>query len=319
MREQKTADILTHIVITPLILSSLIGNIFTIIVKLHRKKWKIFNSGDLLIMNLAICDLNKTWAMYIVWIYTYVIANQWNFSNIGCIIFQRSVVILFSVTSMTLLVLTVERYFLIVKPFNRSFTLKRTAIGLVLIWMLVILITAIPNFSAFHTVQANGVRICIPVQHRTTWVYAVEAVYFIIFIFIPLIAIFYLSGKAAKRLRMSSKSCCNQMKVSRKFNEKMRRNKNAINMLRSITLGSAMCYAPWAASFLIETHNREFLVKNLDGTMLQPLFAWMIFGGFCNAPMTYFFFSKEFRKEAKRVFLIRKRSVQGTSTRITPR
>ena len=319
MGTQNFSDILTHIVISPLILASVFGNILIIIVKLHRKKLRIFNSGDLLIINLAICDINKTWILHIVWIYSYVIARRWNFDELSCIILQRSVVILFSVTSITLLVLTIERYLLIVKPFNRSFTLRRTIVGLVLAWLLIIALTDIPGFTVFRLVTINGAPKCVPTDHRTAWMNIFEVCYFIAFIFIPLVVIFILSRRAAKRLHKSTKSCCSQVKVSRKFNEKMRRNKSAINMLRSITLGSIMCYVPWAVSYLLQTHQRDFLNKYVDGTMFQPLFAWMVFGGFCSAPLTYSFFSKEFRKEVKRVFRMKRKSILGITTRITPK
>ena len=299
--------------------ASVFGNIITIIVKLHRKRLKTFNSGDLLIINLAICDLNKTWITYIVWIYTYVVVGEWKFNELFCIILQKSVVILFSVTSMTLLVLTVERFFLIVKPFNRSFTLKRTAIGLVSVWLVITVLVIVPGFTKFCVLEIGGVTICAPATNRNIWLNLYEYTYFTAFIFIPLITIFAFSSKAASRLRKSMRTCCNQVKVSRKFNEKMRRNKSAINMLRSIALGGFMCYAPWAVSYLLQTHNREILENYFTGTILQPFFAWTIFGGFCNAPMTYFFFSKEFRKETMRVFRTKRKSTPGTTTRIAPK
>ena len=318
MSTNTVAPILTHILITPLMVTSFIGNIVTIIVKLHRKKLKTFNSGDLLIVNLAFCDINKTWAIYIIWIYTYTISQQWNFDKITCILLQKTVVILFSVTSITLLILTLERYYLIVKPFDRLFTLKRMRRILASIWLLTILLVSTPGFTAFDTPQINGVTKCIANEHRKVWMNVFEIAYFMIYIFIPLIAIFALSSKAANRLCKSMKTCCKHLKTSRKFNEKMRRNKSAINMLRSITAGGLLCYTPWAVAYLLQTQNRHALEKAIDGTLLQPFAAWLIFGGFCNAPMTYFIFSKEFRKEARRVFYRKRKNTATSSARISP-
>ena len=108
------------------------------------------------------------------------------------------------------------------------------------------------------------------------------------------------------------------MKVSKNFNEKMRRNKNAIYTLRSITMGSILCYGPWAFSYILQVMNPSILVKYIDGTAWQPIFVWVIFGGFCNTPMTYLIFSKEFRKEIKGI-VSRKRKKTGTSSRIAPK
>lgn len=300
-------------------MASVIGNIVVIIVKMHRKKLRVFNSGDLLIVNLAICDINKTWAVYVVWTYTNVVKDRWELGEISCTALQKIVVVLFSVTSVTLLVLTIERYYLIVKPLDRLFTLRRIQKLLALIWTLTILAICVPRFASFQVIQLDGVPNCIACDHDNVWVNLFEILYFVIIIFIPLIAISILSWKATKRLRKSMKSCCSQVKVSKNFNEKMRRNRNAINMLRSITFGGFLCYAPWAVSYLLQTHNRKALRHVAAGNILQPVFGWLIFGGFCNAPMTYFIFSKEFRKETKRVFLRRRKGSAKITTRIGPK
>lgn len=312
MKEQSITDIVVHIIVTPLLITSIIGNVLTIIVKFYRKKKRAFNSGDLLIVNLAVCDLNKTWMMYIIWIYSNTIQEQWQFSNKFCIGLQKLIVILFSVTSITLLVLTVERYYLIMKPFDRSFSLRRVRKFLALIWIFVIALASVPGFASYHVIEIDGIVRCVACQHANIWVKAFEIAYLAIVIFIPLIAIFVLSGKASRRLCKSMRSCCKHVKVSRKINEKIQRNKNAINMLRSISLGGFLCYGTWAVIFLLQIQSNKALDKVASQRVIQPIIAWMIFGGFSNAPMTYFFFSKEFRKEARGVFSRKRKSTVST-------
>ena len=317
MTGQNIADIITHISLVPIILASIIGNVLALVVKLNRRKKRSFNSGDLLIVNLAICDLNKTWTMYVSWIYSYVIANSWKFGKIWCSVFQKSIVILFSVTSLTLLVLTVERYMLIVKPFNRAFTLRRAQRLLAVVWITAILVNAPPVLFNFDVIAVQGITSCVGAKSSIV-IYLIEIIYFIMIIFIPGILIMILSIKAGKRLDRNSKSCTPQMKASKNFNEKMRRNKNAIYTLRSITLGSILCYGPWAFSYILQVMNPSILVEYMDGTAWQPIFVWVIFGGFCNTPMTYLIFSQEFRKEIKEIFN-RKRKKTATSSRVTPK
>ena len=318
MAEQNSADIITHVLVTPLLIASFVGNTLAIIVKLHRIKSKAFNSGDLLIVNLAICDINKTWAMYITWIYAYVISDQWKYSILACSLPNKLDVMLFSVTSLTLLLLTIERYLLIMKPFNRWFSLRKTKIVLAALWIGVFIACGEPYFFQFGLIKIQGKPQCSVLPHRGIIKVVIETLFLMLVIILPCIIIFILSTQASRRLFKSMKSCCSHIKTSSKFNNKMRRNKNAIYMLRSITIGSMLCYIPWVAGYIARAQDPEKYLHQVDQSIIQPLLAWFIFGGFCNTPLTYLIFSTEFRKEIKALVEMRRRSKSSSVRRVSP-
>ncbi len=313
---ERYIQISTYIVISPLILMSIIGNVLTLIVKLQRRKKKAFNSGDLFIVNLAICDLNKTWTTFMAWVYNVVIHDEWQFNSLSCSVLQKLVIILFSVSSLTLLVLTIERYFLIVKPFNRSFTFKRAKILLAVIWLVTICLNSTPYFLKFTASPYNDKLACQSAMNTDLQV-GLTTVYYLIIVFIPCTVIMILSKVASNVLSINSNTDkFPKMRCCPVFTAKMRRNKSAIYILRSITLGYIFCYVPWAVIYIIGTKSRDWLEQGMTNTPLMPLVAWLIFGSFCNTPATYIIFSQEFRKEVRGLFGITT-SKTRPSTRMT--
>ncbi len=295
-------DVLTYLIISPLIALTIIGNVLILIVKLYRRKLKSFNSGDLFIVNLAVCDLNKTWCVFLIWIYNGQIYKSWQFNDISCSILMKLVIILLSVSSLTLLVLTTERYLLVVKPFNRSFTFKRAQILLAVIWLTFIVMGLIPHLMSYGVYEVDGARQC---RSSVTSKIALSAVvfYFIVVIFIPCILIMILSRTAARVLAKNfflNKD--SQLKTCPVFNAKMRRNKSAIYILRSISLCYILCYVPWAVIYLLEATNPTAFSDFMTNSLATPVISWCLFGSFCNTPLTYIIFSQEFRKEVRRIF-----------------
>ena len=310
--------ILMYIILSPLILASIVGNIITLIVKLNRRKNKNFNSGDLFVINLAICDLNKTWIVFYLWIYNTVIHNSWQSTELSCSVFQKLAVILFTITSLTLLVLTTERYFLIAKPFNRSFTFKKGRRLLIGIWLTVIVISSTPYFMQFKLQKINGANQCFSVGGQHTVVLVLEAIYYVAVMFVPCILIMIMSSKAAKLLhKNSSTNISPQMKCCPVFNKKMQRNQSAVYILRSISLGHIICYIPWAFYYMIQAVQPELIGKIVDNSLIQPVTGWFIFGSFCNTPFTYIIFSTEFRKEVREIFT-HKRHKGTTRRKLSP-
>eukprot|EP00794_Sanderia_malayensis_P015102 gene15101-16660_t len=295
-------DVITCIILIPLILLSIIGNILIMTVKLYRRKLKSFNSGDLFIVNLAICDINKTWTVFLLWSYHQVMYNSWQFNDLACSGLHKLVLILFSVSSLTLLVLTTERFLLIVKPFNRSFTFKRATVLLAVIWLTSITLATPPLFLKFKVYDFNSKLLCTS-EKLTTVEFSFKIIYYVIIIFIPFALIIALSRSAA--LVLTKNSCTAktpQLKRCPVFNGKMRRNKSAIYILKSISLGYSICYVPLAVIYILDSAVGPKFSAQMDDTLFEPVLTWCVFSSFCNTPLTYVIFSQEFRKELKAIF-----------------
>ena len=264
-------------------------------------------------ISLATCDLAKTCVFYTIY-FSQVLCRQWILGSIGCLSLMKSVLILFSISSISTLVLTFERYLIIAKPHSRIFTKRRSKVILITLWLILPLLLAPPFLFRFSIRSHEDRSFCISnaafyKNLEAQFVFAFEVLYLFIVIFIPCFAIIFFSTKTARILaKISETGAGSQINKCPKYNKKMTRNQNAIKTLRSIALGYIASYIPWAIMYIM-TAIEPIEFANWIYSSEAVALIWLICACFANTPLTYALYSDEFRKASRRFF---KDSTQGS-------
>ena len=288
-------------VFLPLAFLSFIGNILLVAVKINRWYQHTLNSGDIFIMNLAICDFLKT-LMFFALNLAPRISQTWKFGLHGCTYIFKSLFILFTITSITTVVLTVERYKLIAKPYKRRVKIKNGLILLSAMWILVVGLMNIPTIFRFRLYWQNAKSYCLSDAIENEAGLYIEIIYLGFIILFPSIAIPVLLLKVSKILLQNArKVLSDQPAESLQFKSRVKRNKRAVYILRSITIAYTTSYIPWIVLYIYEGVKPENYIKWVLSPQAVILF-WFIAGSFCNTFLTYLTFSREFRKEMRGMF-----------------
>ena len=289
----------------PLAIISLTGNPLLLAVKINRWCRNKLNCGDVFIMNLAICDFFKTvifFASNLAPRFTY----SWKLGLDGCTYMFKAINILFSVTSITTVVLTVERYYLIAKPYQQRMKVKTGLILLSFIWLVITGLLNIPTVFTFRLYEHESQLYCLSTAVHYDFSFYMEVIYLGNIVLLPSVVILVLSCKASKILLQNTKKILSdQPALSQQLKERVKRNKNTIYVLRSIAIAYTTSYIPWAIMYIYEGLEPQGFIKWVLKPPATVLF-WFIVGSFCNTSLTYLVFSKEFRKEAKGTLRISK-------------
>ena len=289
------------VALLPLGFLSLTGNILLVAVKINRWRHKKLNCGDIFIINLAISDLLKSTIFLSVDLVSRC-SHTWISGETGCAHLFKALFILFSVTSITIVVLTVDRYVLIAKPYQQRIKIKTALILLFVIWIGITGLLNIPGIFGARLYSHDGKLFCLSHSVPNNLNFYIEVIYLGGTVILPSIVIPVLSIKACKVLLQNARNVLSdQAAESQHLKKRVKRNKSAIYVLRSITISYTTSYLPWAIMYVYEGLEPEKYIKWLLSPKAIVLF-WFIAGSFCNTFLTYLAFSKEFRKEVRIIF-----------------
>ena len=285
----------------PLAFLSLFGNSLLFAVKVRRCFQNKLNCGDIFIMNLSICDLLKTFCFFLISIPSQF-SRIWPIGLTSCIYMSKGLFILFTVTSLTTVVLTVERYHLIAKPYSQRMNVKKGLILLSLTWILTAGILNIPGIFSFRLYMHDVKLYCLRNAVKNDISLYMEVILLSCTVFLSTVVIPTLSLRATRILSENSRRVLSdQPAESQQHQTRVRRHKSAMYVLRSITIAHTTTYLPWSISYFYEGLEPEKYIELAASPQAIVLY-WFIAGSFCNTSLTYLAFSKEFRKEMRGIF-----------------
>ena len=269
------------------ILIGFIENLMILIVLLKNKH--LHTPTNIFIMGLAmsdilLCSFNLPFQLY------YQLTERWPFGGALCRVIMSTYGVPVFVSSMSILMIAIDRYILIVHPFRKRMT-KLTAVAMVVSIALFTIILSVPIIvhTSYQVVDLPALRIykelCIEIwpDLRLRQAYSVTQV--AIQFFIPLTATSFLYW------RLSSVLAHRPIKKNER-----RKNHKTNKILISIVILFSICWLPWNLVNLIVEFNQKLFsgryFKLID--LLLKIFAM---GSACVNPFLYGWLNDSFRKE----------------------
>ena len=284
--------------VLPLTAIALMGNSLVICGKI--KKGSTSNS-DLMMSILAIFDLIKTFTFGQLFL-SPNLEGYWPHGLLACEIIQRMLVACFGLTANYVVLLTYERYKIIVHPFKGGLSKCRFRLAVIAFFLVYVIVFAPPQRFWFkvergcHSVDINKRKIG----------------YFIFEITVMALWLLFSSIAMSVILR----KCTRTLLRTDSFNQNQRRfkqNKACVNIMWSIYIAYITSLIPWVAQVILDTVNHDANVRFFHSPW-SILMHFLIAGSFCNAPLTYILFSFEFRNEIKVLFSKKRRDKNSISS-----
>ena len=245
--------------------------------------------GDLL--NLLVCVPISATALYI----------SWPFGDLVCkYIFPLTDVIVAN-TVYTILLISVERYRVIVHPMKEKITSKRAMKISMLLWLLAYLLVGMPlvfanQISEGYWVQKSCALHWINREHEVSYRIGI----FVILLVIPLNLITYLFIRMRAQLLSNIRFAKTSMD---RFSLEKRTigNRKIIRVLFVIALCFAICFVPINLLLVMVTFNQTIATWPHIGTLFQVSLVLLLCHSIIN-PIIMFILSPEFRLAMKSQF-----------------
>ena len=218
----RTEEVTLSIILGIIIAVSLFGNFGMIIVLL--KNDKMWNSTNMLIGNLALSGVLVT-AFCMPFSCISIINGEWPFKEGGAckfIAFNTSALLLSTIWTHTMI--SVDKYFYVVKPFSRTMTVSRAWLIICSIWIQSFLMSVLPlfkfgQFAYNHTTLVCGVGFP-KKSYDTVYLASLATVSFIIPIAIMIYVyghVFYAIRQHRARMKASTFCSLDVLKLQKKL------------------------------------------------------------------------------------------------------
>jgi hypothetical protein len=166
-------------------LISIFGNALIIWAVVNNKKMK--NVTNYFIINLAVADI-IIGVLVAPFQFQSALLQKWIFPSVLCKIAPFASTLSVNVSIFTLVAISIDRYFVILYPFNEKLTMKQCYLILIFIWLLSVMLgmTKLFNFNADFDLNIN-VLVCGPnylVIHKYDTIFLLIIQYIIPFILI---------------------------------------------------------------------------------------------------------------------------------------
>lgn len=243
----------------------------------------IFIMG-LAISDILLCSFNLPFQLH------YQLTETWAFGGALCRVIMPTYGVPIFVSSMSILMIAIDRYILIVHPFRKRMS-KYIAVAIVVSIAAFTIILSVPLIvhTKYEVIDYPAIRVykelCIEIWPNLRLRRAYSVTTMIIQFFIPLVATTFLYIRISAVLRNRPI----------KKNEK-RKNHKTNKILISIVISFSICWMPWNIVSLIVEFNQKLLsgryFKLVD--LLLKIFAM---GSACVNPFLYGWLNDSFRKE----------------------
>lgn len=286
-----------------LFIMSAVGNSLVVICYLLDTRRRMRIPMNILIVNLAICDLCVTFITMPVNFTRNITTRNWLIGRIACHLLHGLPNAFVAASSFTALTIAIERYRYICYPHNRKMTVGLTFWTIGLIWLLAIL-TALPIIISVNFYESNGVQICFHVFHRDLAIRAIlDRVYIVsltVLVFlIPVCVTGTLYWRVGVFLRQRQRR--NPSRNNQVFD---RINKKIFKMLVIIVSLMFICWIPLYTCFLIITFAPRMIASNLATFRIAYSFTHVV--SYANGainPIIYARSHESFRESFARNFL----------------
>ena len=296
--------------ILPLILIAVFGNLMVIFTKVRRRSG---SNSDVMAFTLAICDIFKAICFSLIYLSPKV-NGYWILGLWPCQLMQKLLFALISTASTFVVLLTYERFRMIVRPLHGGLTPWKFRVIMLSIVIIHIALFANNKLFLFNVTGKPKEERClnIDIHDRPDGLFQFE---------IALLSIHLLSSSVATTyffMRSMRTLMQNRFANSKVSDQGMKQNKAAIKIMKSVYIAYVTSFVPWVAMYMVTALNSSKMAAFEDFIGSIPLY-WIVAGSFCNAPLTYAVFSSEFRKDARFLFsckrtFSRNQSVMSNST-----
>lgn len=258
------------------------GNIYTLIVMYHCLRYS--TSMYIYIINLALADL--LYLLTIPFVVGTYFVQEWYFGDIGCRILFSLDFLTMHASIFTLMVMSTERYFAVLKPLDtvkRSKSYRKTIA--IVIWIVSLLLT-FPMLIMIHLVQGNK-KICLP-----TWSKLSSKIYITILfctsIVGPGVIIGYLYIKLARTYWVSQTTSFKQTK--RLPNQKV------LYLIFTIVLVFWACFLPFWIWQLISQYCEHFSISKKALRNINYVTTCLTYSNSCINPFLYTLLTKNYKE-----------------------
>ncbi len=270
-----------------IILVGTVGNVTVVyVVARHRK---MHNVTNVLIANLALSDVGLCVFSLPIQLY-YQITDSWIFGDLLCRLMFSAFAVPVYVSTLTILLIAYDRYWLIVYPLKERMSLK-TAFVLLLLTSVtsVLLSTPVMCFANLQPVNHPDLRIdrkyCIEVWPNEVARKIYSSLTFSFQFCFPLFVTALLYWKIYLRLRR---------RPTNRFNAERKQRTN--NILISIVALFIICWLPWNV-FSLVTELQPNLVRGRHFKFVDLMLKGFAMSSACVNPYLYCWLNENFRKE----------------------
>ena len=247
---------------------------------------------------LSICDFLKSFCFFFIYL-SPKIHNYWILGVPICKVLQKLLFGFFSTTASFTVLLTYERFLVIVEPFRGGLAKRKFRFVIVAITLLQIVMFSNNKLFRFE-VRGGEESSCqsMSITSRAPWVLGIE---------ISLLSCYMLLSSLAM-LYMLYKCTCALLRVEIATSMNIRRrhqNKSTVYIMRSIYIAYVTSLIPWVSLYFLAAFDAPKMIRFETSIWSVPVY-WFIAGSFCNAPLTFLYFSQEFRNEVRHLFELRK-------------
>ncbi|XP_071955792.1 phe13-bombesin receptor-like [Antedon mediterranea] len=232
-------------------ITGIIGNALLMVIVLSNASMRTIPNA--LICNMAFGDLFMLFSSVII--NTMVDLNGGNFTlgHTGCVFINFSHLMSMGVSIFTLVALSVDRYQAIVKPMERKASRFRTAVTIVIIWMVSITAASSMFFLTNLEQFGNNMAICYHIEHNTTEARVFESIRMLLMYVVPLLLLCVFYIRIAFILYRSSKQMPGDGQVSRQVQDRKR--------LALIILVLVLLFAVLWLPYVVYSLKSEFITE----------------------------------------------------------
>ena len=286
-----------------IIIASFVGNI--LVITLSRRNRNLRTIAYNFVINMVIADLMTT----VINMPESIIVeirntDQWFPGKMGIVMckfwpFLQQVCAFCSVLS--LLAISLDRYFAICLPFRRIMSKKLSRVIILLTWLLPVESSA-PMFLANNVVEISGELLCLetwpspfdPIKAPTDYTIILFALFYVL----PLTVISFLYSLVIFKI-WRRRVPGNRSTVTTEAYSRSRR--KAIKVFISIVVCFALCWLPYHVTFFLSSYNKIYFYCSLprDITFIAVFFSHAISA---LNPCIYLILNKEYRTASKRLF-----------------
>ena len=283
------------------ILIGVVGN--SLVVYVVAKHRQLQNITNVFIANLAISDIGLCVFSLPIQLH-YQLTDHWIFGSGLCRVVFSAFAMPMYVSTITIMLIAFDRYWIIVYPLRRRMTFK-TAVLLILVTAAISLLLSVPvmYFTTLHTVNDTDLEIYRSYCVERWPVVSARVVYSVIMFtfqfFLPLLLTTIIYHQIYSKLR---KRNCRRQDTERKN----RTNK----ILVAIVAVFAVCWLPWNVFSLI-TEFQYQIVRGRHFKFLDLLLKLFAMSSACVNPFLYCWLNDNFRREVDSIVVRFKRRASG--------
>ncbi|XP_068707228.1 neuropeptide FF receptor 2-like [Montipora foliosa] len=289
MADYGSAGFILSMVSIPFFIIGFLGNV--LVVRIVYKTPEMHSVTNYLLANLAVSD-----GLTIFFIWAFMLNHDF-LKKVDCRLTALGFTV--PVSSFTLMVLAIERYHALLKPFRTGLRLKKENVkrAIAIIWISSVLICM--PYAIMESKWNEVVHWCL--SSSKVYFFALHAMV----VYIPSVVFLYCYGSLIKGLYFDDTICASS--GDRQEDRACEKKKLVITFMLA-TAGFLIGYGP---SVTFKTLVVIGATQEFYSSVLSPVIIFIFFGSLCLNPVLYAFRSTNFRQGFKRIIFCRDPQTQN--------